>query len=162
MTQNAFLLWYDSEFSKRFMVMVIHELFFTALHCEIEFSLSQIQGLKFAIERLTASKFISGTEGIPLINSNVPENDAANLLALGDFYKGLNREKQKTLISELVMAVVVQAGAIYSYQEGRGYYKAVAAGKEQSAVAAGLSLFSLSPAHPEQEARSSAAFKMRG
>ena len=53
---------------------------------------------------------------IDLINPTVPVTDAENIHALDVYFKNLNLASQRQLCSELILAVVVSAGAIYAQQ----------------------------------------------
>jgi hypothetical protein len=63
-------------------------------------------------------------------------------MALGDFYKGLVRDKQQALISELILGVIIQAGFIYSHQADLGYYNVINLEMEKPIVMARCRLFS--------------------
>jgi hypothetical protein len=141
LAKEDFIGWYDEEFSRRFMNMVIHELFFSSLPSEVEFSRSQIAGLHSVYKRLVLNKTLPEREDSPLIEHEVPERDAVNIMALSDFYKGLVSDKQQALISELVLGVIVQAGFIYSHQADLGYYNVIKPEIEKPTVMARCRLF---------------------
>ena len=122
---NAFIAWFDQELIKCQMDLVVAELLFAAIDREVSFSLSQRGGLEFIYKRLVERGFIppNGDEGISLIDSTVPQSDAQNLSAFNEFYKGLNTINQRILIGEVLLAIVMQAGALYAQQLKRGYQK---------------------------------------
>lgn len=136
-----FVLWYNEAFSARHMFAVIDELFFTAISSEVSFCRSQLTGLESACVRLKQFKFIEEAD-THFVDIHVPERDARNLIAFDNFYKALNKEKKKTLLKELVLALVVQAGAIYVKQAGKGYGLDVDASRVFGASYTGHRLFS--------------------
>ncbi|RUR08413.1 hypothetical protein [Legionella sp. km772] len=125
-SDSKFMAWYEDEFAKRNMFLVVRELFFTAISNEVNFNRSQLEGLNSAHARLKQYKIIAEDDS-SLVDIFVPERDALNLTALDVFYKTLDKEKQKDLIKELVLSVVLQAGAIYIMQADKGYKPAAPA-----------------------------------
>ncbi|WP_133128489.1 hypothetical protein [Legionella nagasakiensis] len=117
---SDFQAWYDREFERRGMDAIIEELLFAAIDGEVAFSHSQVGGLKFAHDRLESLEFLTGERAL-LIDTTVPEKDAANLLAFRTFYQSLRMSEKKLLVREILLTVIVQAGAIYSRQPERGY-----------------------------------------
>ncbi len=124
--ESEFMLWYNNEFTKRLMCMVVHELFFTAIASEIAFSHSQLEGLKLTLARLKQYKLIADAD-TSFIDILVPERDALNLSAFDGFYGELDKEKKKVLIKEIILSVVLQAGAIYAQQPEKAYKRLVTA-----------------------------------
>lgn len=136
-----FALWYKGAFSARQMFAVVDELFFTAISGEVSFSRSQLTGLESACARLKQFKFIEEAD-VRFVDIHAPERDAQNLIAFDSFYKALDKERKKTLLKELLLALVVQAGAIYVKQADKGYGLDVDASPISGASYAGLRLFS--------------------
>ena len=121
-----FILWFNQEFTKRSMAIVVPELFFTAIASEVSFSRSQLDGLKSTLARLKQYKLINEAD-TSFVEILVPERDALNLSAFDLFYRSLDRDNQLTLLKEMLITVVLQAGAIYLKQHLRGFTVAVAA-----------------------------------
>jgi hypothetical protein len=120
---EGFMSWYQDSFSDPSSATTfINQLFFTAIDSELSFSRSQKEGLLFAQNWFESSRLIP--EGLTeLIDAEVPERDAINLYALYQYYSRLTLNEQNRLIQELIFALIVQAGAIYSHQFAVGYYK---------------------------------------
>ncbi len=110
-TVPEFMLWFDRQFSAQRMTHVVHSLFFdiAAINGETAFSYSQIGGLQY-VNRILS--LLVDTDD-PLINPTVPETDALNLVAFKAFYDRLDLIEKSTLIREMLMTVVLQAGTSY-------------------------------------------------
>lgn len=111
---SEFKRWYNAEFAARSMEPIIQELFFDAIDGEVAFSHSQTGGLEFVSARLRGLLPESAAAGEPLLDPTIPAKDAANIAALGRFYNGLNRDEKSSLINELLLVVIMQAGNLYA------------------------------------------------
>jgi hypothetical protein len=116
LSEPDFKAWFRREFQTREIATVIKELFFANIAREMEFSRSQIGGLRFVRERL--GHLVSTLLGFDaarasLIDPSVPETDARNLAALKTFYDRLEPTKQNLLLQELILVVIMQAGTKY-------------------------------------------------
>ena len=151
LSKEQFIEWYDEEFSKQKLVKVLHELLFLSINNEIAFNHSQLGGLTFVSSRLLQNKLINAAD---LIDANVPARDAANLEALNEFNKKLDTRQQEALASELVMAVLLQVGAIYIHQQEFGY-KSDVANKLGTSTAVNLGLFSSPTSRPVENTQKS-------
>ena len=84
---------------------VFERIFFSAIEQEKSFCLSQVQTLHFVHEKLMS------LTGSALVEASVPMTDAKNLDALQKYYVGLSDQHKHSLIFDLVMTVILQAGA---------------------------------------------------
>ncbi len=121
----VFMDWFNGECLRLEMNRVVSAYFFDAIDCQIDFCKSQISGLVFVATKLGAMRFspksLTGAalgRFQPLINPQGPVRDAENLRCLKSFYVNLSEHSQKTFISELIFAVVVQAGEMEAEQYG--------------------------------------------
>ena len=97
--------------------------FFEAIESQINFCISQERGLVFVANKLMSMGFspksmtgIASGHFQPMITPRAPVRDAENLRALKIFYDQLDQDSQAMMISELLFAIVVQAGEL---QAGR-------------------------------------------
>ena len=97
--------------------------FFEAIDFQINFCVSQERGLVFVANKLVSMGFspksmtgVASGHFQPMINPRAPVRDAGNLRALKLFYDQLDKSSQELLISELLFAIVVQAGELQACQ----------------------------------------------
>ena len=112
-SELEFKSWYDQAFTEQHMGDVVDTLFFEFMESEIGFSQSQIGGLEFASKKLQ----LLTPESEPLIDLTVPHQDMANFSAFKTFYDGLDSSEKNSLINELLLVVVLQAGNTYAQQD---------------------------------------------
>lgn len=116
----AFKEWYATEFDRQEMATVITKLFLNNIASEAAFSRKQIGGLTFVKNKLTELLALMEPailfEEDSFIKPSVPEIDARNLEALKLFYDDLAAEDKVTLIQELLLVVILQAGRSYAEQ----------------------------------------------
>jgi hypothetical protein len=93
-------------------------LFFTSIPSERAFSLSQLSGLRFVSDRLKHLEVLPS-----IIDKDVPARDVSNLLAFEAFYSNLEQEEKSELASELTLALVMQAGAVYAQKEQKPCFR---------------------------------------
>ncbi len=111
--------------------------FFEAIDLPIHFCISQERGLVFVANKLVSMGFSpKSITGVvlghfqPLINPRVPVRDSDNLKGLKLFYEKLDKSAKESLISELLFAIVVQAGELRADELGLCEKKPMAPGLE--------------------------------
>lgn len=121
----AFMQWFNNQCLTHEMNRVVLSFFFADIEREIAFCKSQELSLVFVANKLMSMRFspksLAGAASgrfQPLINPQVPVEDAENLRALKQFYDRLDKSGQETLIGELLFVVVVQAGEMDAEQLG--------------------------------------------
>lgn len=121
----AFMHWFNSQCLTHEMNRVVLAFFFADIDREIAFCKSQELSLVFVANKLMSMRFspksVAGAASgrfQPLINPQVPVQDAENLRALKQFYDGLDKSQQEVLIGELLFVVVVQAGEMDAEELG--------------------------------------------
>jgi hypothetical protein len=124
----TFSIWYNQQVLDRGMEPIIDELLFNAVEQETSFSLSQRGGLQFVCEHLKKRQLIPlcGADEMPLIDRAVARRNANNLSAFKQFYTGLKDHEKQVLIGEVILAIVLQAGALYAQQMRKGRHQAPA------------------------------------
>ena len=129
-TDLAFKRWYDKTFIEKNMAAVVDVIFFVGIDSEIAFSRSQLGGLQFIADKLHTlfSPLLFAKDG-PLIDLTVPLQDVANFSAFKLFYDGLDQVDKNSLINEMLLVVVLQAGQVYAQQAflAQGSFKCVKA-----------------------------------
>lgn len=113
MPSVALQAYFEHEFIAQNMDRYVDELFFSMLNAEIQFSQSQVNSLLFVKKRLIQWGYLNSTDNDSFINPDAPAIDALNLAALGAFYQNLDSERRMQLSRELILNVVMQAGAAY-------------------------------------------------
>ena len=100
------------KFASSDMLPVMGTLLFDAIEAEVNFCLSQVGGLE------ASSRVLPGLG----ITPGAPRKDAVNLRSLKYFYEGLNDIQKKQLVSELLLAVTLQAGYCYSKKDETRFF----------------------------------------
>lgn len=121
-----FMTWFKKAVLDANMPHCVEDLFFNAIQKEVAFCQSQKAGLVFVSNKLILMRFphrsVAGDLAghfRPLINTEVPMNDAKNLIAFKSFYDTLSDAEKVSLVGELILAIVVQVGEMKA--EARGY-----------------------------------------
>ncbi|MDI1352519.1 MAG: hypothetical protein PSV35_07085, partial [bacterium] len=115
--QKDFQVWYSRAFSILNIASLIDDLLFKNIEGEINFSLSQKSGLKFAQKQLISKGYLNPiAEAHSFIEVTVPEKDAQNLKGMRLFYQHLNHFEKLQLLEEVALALILQAGALYPQQ----------------------------------------------
>lgn len=105
--------YFESEFREQSMDKYVDELFFSMLTAEIQFSQSQVNSLLFVKKRLIEWGHLQLIENDAFINPDAPAIDALNLDELGKFHKNIEPKQRLQLSRELILNVIMQAGAAY-------------------------------------------------
>ena len=118
MRHQEFSVWFNQASCAHEMKENVSTFFFQQIEQEAHFCRSQIAGVRFTLDRLRGLPFSGcSPENIQrLINPNVPEIDAKNLIAFKNFY--FNSHEQVRLISELLFAVTIQMGEQAAVESG--------------------------------------------
>lgn len=118
MDDDLYTAWFQRSFLEESIKDVMDEVFFASIHKEIAFSKSQTEGLVFVASQLHSLGF----EDSSIVDPTVPLVDAENLQGFHNYYQSLENTEQIKLVQELLLALIVQPGAVYSYQSDIGYY----------------------------------------
>ncbi|HBI22262.1 MAG TPA: hypothetical protein DDY37_06740 [Legionella sp.] len=121
----AFMQAFHAQCTALDMARILGLFFFSAIDAEMNVCLSQERGLVFVVNKLISMGFspksmagIASGHFQPLITPRAPVRDAANLRAIQLFYAQLDPPSKEWFISELVFAIVVQAGELLAVNGG--------------------------------------------
>lgn len=131
-----FMQYFTETFNAENIASVVNKLFFANIDNEVRFCNSQESSLMAALSTLTTCGYLDEQAKEPavetlntnaalaiqhpdivknslFIDASIPKTDAYNLDGFRDFYDTLSEGEKQQLIAELMLNIVLQAGALY-------------------------------------------------